>query len=85
MAINVAYCFHQNNDVAHQSVFANMPRAQAAVMRPLLKILHSKNLSSGVHPGRIFTGMSTSVPSRKTAEAAGAACAIELRELSALQ
>jgi hypothetical protein len=29
MAINVAYCFHQNNDVAHGSVFANMPVADA--------------------------------------------------------
>jgi hypothetical protein len=25
MAIKVAYCFHQNNDVAYRSVFANMP------------------------------------------------------------
>jgi hypothetical protein len=30
MAINVAYCFHQNNDVAHRPVFANMPVADAA-------------------------------------------------------
>jgi hypothetical protein len=30
MTINVAYCFHQNNDVAHWLFFANIPVAQAA-------------------------------------------------------
>jgi hypothetical protein len=47
-------------------------------MRQLLKNPHSKNLSGG---GR----HSTSVPSRKSKEAAGSACVMKLRELSVLQ
>jgi hypothetical protein len=30
MTINVAYCFDQNNDLAHRSAFANIPVVQAA-------------------------------------------------------
>jgi hypothetical protein len=30
MAINVVYCFDENNDLAHRSAFANMSVVQAA-------------------------------------------------------
>jgi hypothetical protein len=32
MTINVAYCFDQNNDLAHLSAFANMSVVQAAAV-----------------------------------------------------
>jgi hypothetical protein len=34
MTINVAYCFDQNNDLAHRSAFANMAGIQAAAADP---------------------------------------------------
>jgi hypothetical protein len=47
-------------------------------MQQLLKNPHSKNLSAEA-------GISTSVPSRKSKEAAGSACVMKPRELSVLQ
>jgi hypothetical protein len=43
MAINVAYCFDQNNDLAHRSAFANM----AVLLLPLTgggEICHREKL-----------------------------------------
>jgi hypothetical protein len=34
MAINVVYCFDENNDLAHRSAFANMSGVQAAAADP---------------------------------------------------
>jgi hypothetical protein len=48
MTINVAYCFDQNNDLAHRSAFANMSGVQAAAAWPAAaRFCHRENYLGG--------------------------------------